>query len=477
MALLLALPASIYSQDVATAGDRARCACPEPTNEEEPTPGVVWQGAADSTLDLKTMAEMLAPILWFSSDEPLLLRNGGPVPQAHPSDAPSESAVVYYQVLDLVLRGDERIEGKFEEELQFFEKVAQFRLKYFFYYGEDVGMKPHRHDLEAIELRVYLDETGDGCRRIRVTRIEGLAHGLSWYSNILSVEADTVFPVTVLVEEGKHASAPDRNGDGVYTPGYDTNVRINDAWGLRDIMGSSVLQGSRYTASMSKPRDEAFRLLPPRDVELCGRRPPARLATAGLGRYALRPAVDVPASLAAVPDAKRLDAMMRFHHFGPDAPARQYPSSEVQALSDPENVYRVISGFNLRWDTDRIGGSLQGPGFDLREVWVVPRLLLMDGWAAEAIITPSASRWVDWYAAVGYERGIVRIPTGDGREPQLFNGFASEAGLKFRVALPGKARWAALGYRFSGIRIGIRSSGFGRIQEPRFVIEIGAGAF
>ena len=41
--------------------------------------------------------------------------------------------------------------------------------------------------------------------------------------------------VTLLVEEGKHAVAPDRNADGVYTPGYDVNKRIKDAWGVRDV--------------------------------------------------------------------------------------------------------------------------------------------------------------------------------------------------------------------------------------------------
>lgn len=169
--------------------------------------------------------------------------------------------------------------------------------------------------------------------------------------------------------------------------------------------------------------------------------------------------------------------MMQFHHFGPEWPTVEYTSSQGQSLSDPENVYRIVSGFNLRWDKDRVGGSVQGPGFDLREVWLVPRAHLMDGWAVDALITPSASRWVDWYVAGGYERGLVRIQERNGNPSEVLNGFASEAGLKFRVSLPGRARWAALGYRFSGVRIGIRTSGFARIREPRFVIEIGAGAF
>ncbi|MCW5962950.1 MAG: hypothetical protein KIT83_02840 [Bryobacterales bacterium] len=455
----------------------AVCACPEPS-DTEPMPGVVWQGTPSSVPDLSGIAHLLAPVLWFSSDEPLILRNGAPVPQAHPSDVPSESAVVYYQVADVVLRGDEPYHGQGEQGAQFFDKVAQLRIKYFFYYDEDFGLKPHRHDLEVVVMRVHLEKTGDGCRRVRVDRIEGLAHGLDWYSNILRIERDVVLPITILVEEGKHASVPDRNGDGVYTPGYDANVRINDAWGLRDVLGSSVLMGSRYQSSMSKPRNEAFRLYPPENLELCGRqRSRSTTNLPQLGRYELRPASNVPGGMPPAPEAARLYEMMRFHQFGPEWPLQQHSSSQAQALSDPENIYRFVSGFNLRWDTNRIGGTLQGPGLDLREVWVVPRALLMEGWGVEALVTPSASRWVDWYASGGYERGITRNPDRREGEPLHFNGFASELGLKFRLTLPGRARWAALGYRFSGLRIGIRTSGFTQIREPRFVIEIGAGAF
>lgn len=474
---LLGTASAPDSQTAKPATRQAVCACPGP-QAGEPLRGVVWQGDPGSVIDLPAIAHMLAPILWFSSDEPLLLRSANPIPQPHPGDAPANSAVVYFQAIDLILRGQEHITGPLESEPRFFEKVAQVRIKYFFYYPEDIGLKPHRHDLEAVVMSVHLDQLDDGCRRIRVDRVEGLAHGLDWYSNILRVADDTVFPLTVLVEEGKHASAPDRNADGVYTPGYDSNVRINDAWGIRDVLGSAVLLGSRYTASMSKPRDEGFRLFPPAGPELCGQRmPPSARGSASLGRYILRPAAQSPGGIPPGPDAKRLFQMMRFHRFGPDWPTKQYSSISARSLSTPDNVFRILSGFNFRWDTDRVGGSIQGPGLDLREVWVVPRFLLMDGWATEAIVTPSASRWVDWYAALGYERDIIRIPASDGGNPELLRGFASELGLKFRVTMPGRARWAVLGYRFSGIRLGIRTSGFNRMREPRFVIEIGAGAF
>jgi len=123
---------------------------------------VSWQGA-DPAPDLPAIAELLAPVLWFSSDEPLIiLRNGRPIPHPHPADAPSVSAVVYYQATDIVLRGRERVVGTGESDAQFFAKTDHFVLKYFFYYDEDRGLSPHAHDLEAISVLVHLERTAGG---------------------------------------------------------------------------------------------------------------------------------------------------------------------------------------------------------------------------------------------------------------------------------------------------------------------------
>lgn len=231
----------------------AVCACPDPYDSSVPA-GIAWQGQAPAP-DLREIARILAPVLWFSSDEPLIvLRDGAPLPHAHPADVPAYSAVVCFQATDIVLRGREQVLGTGETDSQFFDKVDHFRLKYFFYYDEDFGLRPHLHDLEAVELLVHLSRTPTGCVRLRVARI---------------------------------------------------------------------------------------------------------------------------------------------------------------------------------------GGFLTG----------------------------------------GYERGVIRRVREPGAEPEEVNGFASEAGLKFRVTLSGRARWAVLGYRFAGVRLGIRTSGFSPIQHPRFVVEFGAGAF
>ncbi len=85
------------------------------------------------------------------------------------------------------------------------------------------------------------------------------AHALSWYDNIYKVNTDNLnieleLPFHILVEEGKHASITDMNGDGYYTPGYDVNVRTNDAWGLRDVIRTGELFSAQFEAWMAKVR-------------------------------------------------------------------------------------------------------------------------------------------------------------------------------------------------------------------------------
>src|SRR5262245_60608454 len=50
--------------------------------EAAPAPGILWQGP--ERLGLRDIAGLLAPVLWFSADEPLLDEGHGPIPSAHP---------------------------------------------------------------------------------------------------------------------------------------------------------------------------------------------------------------------------------------------------------------------------------------------------------------------------------------------------------------------------------------------------------
>src|SRR5262245_36638599 len=87
---------SVIDPSVNPPQGQAACTCPDPFDHDSPI-GVVWQGPPPAP-DLPALARLLAPILWYSSDEPLILkRPGTPIPHAHPCDSPSSKPVVYYQ--------------------------------------------------------------------------------------------------------------------------------------------------------------------------------------------------------------------------------------------------------------------------------------------------------------------------------------------------------------------------------------------
>ncbi len=105
-------------------------------------------------------------------------------------------------------------------------------------------MGEHTHDVEPAEFRFVVGRANGPVARdfgyqcsapdylIILTRVIGEAHGNPWYYNVLDIDRETTLPMHLLVEEGKHAMATDKNADGYYTPGYDVTTRINDAWGV-----------------------------------------------------------------------------------------------------------------------------------------------------------------------------------------------------------------------------------------------------
>jgi hypothetical protein len=52
-----------------------------------------------------------------------------------------------------------------------------------------------------------------------------------------------------------------------------------------------------------------------------------------------------------------------------------------------------------------------------------------------------------------------------------------ETGVKFRAKLPAKMRPFVFGYSFGGLRFGLQALGFSRVEQFRFIWEIGAGAW
>lgn len=217
----------------------------------------IWTGH-DDRVSVKEIALRVAPILWFTSDEPHVLAKH-PTPMALPCDFGDKSKpVVYYRRVDVT------------QSPEWLTPTDSPILEYYFYYLHDYGPRCHSNDFESARMALKMTCSNDVARNrscsVSLRSVEGAAHGSAWYANRLNIGHkevhDMSLPPTLLVEEGKHAVAPDRNGDGHYTPGYDVNDRANDAWGVRDGFGAGYWwAGSAYSAHMTKPRNGTTRIM------------------------------------------------------------------------------------------------------------------------------------------------------------------------------------------------------------------------
>jgi hypothetical protein len=270
--------------------------------------------------------------------------------------------------------------------------------------------------------------------------------------------------------------------------GYDVTARINDAWGVRDSLGQGVLLTPAYNPEMTKPRTDAYRLLPPENPRLCvpprrssiGRRP-------SLGRYALRSAHEVRVCEATAA-GQFLSEITRNNKFGQAYEPAQFRAGDVRAdLSRIDSPDQLLS-VSFRKAGERRGAALVLRGLDLREGWLAPRLTIDEVSAsAELMFTRSASRWSDTYFSIGVKRQFSSftetrsIDTEYGRQdvtfvvPPNWDGVI-EAGVKFRANLPKKLRPFVLGYHFGGFRFGLRGLGFPTISRWQVAWEVGAGA-
>lgn len=453
------------------------CQCPA-FGDGSGGPGIIWRGEAVPSVD--DIAALAAPILWFSPDEPLLSAREGPVPSPLPCDTPSARGVVYYHLHALVLNGHERVSTPEDDDPRFFEKVRRFTLRYFFYYRRDIGFASHEHDLEGAEFEMAIEQEPGGCRTIRIIRVRGFAHGVDWYSNELQLEGDTRFPLTLLVEEGKHATAPDRNADGMYTPGYDVNRRVNDAWGVRDVLGSGYLAGTAYSASMTKPRRPETRMFP-LDSRLTCQVPgnaPQSPDRGMLGRYELRRARTVGPCGAG---SESLTRSRKSSGFWPGFNVKQYEFTFARDLADEVSGTKgLIRNISFRYDNGP-GVSVILPGIDLHQSYIVPKINYTGNHTVsfQGLLTASAARLFGPYLAMG--AGHQQAVRPDPERPELAKeeykwNVVTEAGVKFRFRVTGKARLLTLGYNFAGVRFGLSAIGFTR-PELRLIVEVGAGVW
>jgi hypothetical protein len=319
---------------------------------------------------------------------------------------------------------------------------------------------------------------------------------------VFTVDQQTFFPLSILLEEGKHASCTDKNADGVYTPTYDVTEKVNDAWGVRDIITSGRLVSGGFQAWMAKKRDPSSIVFPPLPEDS----PHYDKFQKRFGdfykaesMYELRPYPNYEElKKKHIIKDKKLEHLMvgKKPH---DWPAIEKISGDgaIKRWSKTSKAGSSIS-FAYRWDETRrisialplllfknveapmTGGwlyhKLYVGGWDTNSIANDSTFQFKNAFGHQIVYTSSASKWVDTYLGFGYELYDVDFEL-DRTKYKAF--FASEIGVKFRVNVsktPLKFL-SKLGTKYWGVRLGWKNVGFSPFENSGFVIEVGAGVF
>jgi hypothetical protein len=317
--------------------------------------------------------------------------------------------------------------------------------------------------------------------------VTGEAHGYVWFFNVLEADEYVRYPVHMLVEEGKHGMCTDKNGDGVYTPGFDVSSRINDAWGVRDIIRGGTLFTGGYQTWMAKTRLKEHRVFPPLPEDSPHR---ARHENED-GAYAPDNAIY---ELRPFPSPSLAEDEL-LHHKMEEKAVEDWPEmdeistvSQFRSFIDSDLALKSFA-VSARYDGD-FGISAVFPFFIVKNFedpmaggFLVHRIYLKDtglrdfGWSV--LYMKSASRWIDPYIGVGLE--IDKEPDRDGNINRDTH-FVMESGFKFRVNVT-KSPLPFLSWftEYWGLRIGLQYHGFPDIRSARtpinYVFELGAGVF
>ncbi len=463
-------------------------------------PGILYK-TDNHVIDMDTLALLAAPMLWFSPDEPKLRDENGKIrlPQNLPFADVSDGPIVYYKIRKIytkqkrirILSGESASRRSKRLDLS---KISALEIEYYFYYEEETGLGGHPHDLESTQLQIQIIHS-DNCPQykygVQVKRVIARAHGLYWFENALNVDEYTRFPISILVEEGKHANCTDKNADGVYTPGFDVTEKVNDAWGVRDIISTGKLFTGGFQAWMAKSRSPETLLIPPGAeklesvVKIKDRYPGISIDN----HYTLAPFPVLPTDFADSKLRKMVES--KKPKDWPKVTHSVQAGRSIVRLSK-ENKLRNKIGFSYRIDEDS-HFSVSVPLLFVKHVeapmtggWFYHKFYLGESdstpdqtnryFGHQIQHTNSASRWLDNYIGIGYE--IIDTDTELGStNPETF--LVTEIGMKVRVNItktPLKFL-KFLGTDYWGIRFGWKNLGFNPFIYSGFVLEIGAGAF
>jgi len=451
---------------------------------------VVYVGN-DTLMTLDRVAAYCAPILWFSPDEPLLDTVEKPsdinIPTVFPFEDPSDDPVVYYRFRSIIRTEELGAYQPADDRSQALIDISQtsgIDLDFFFYYPKEEGLGGHVHDVESIEMKLAILRQPD-CEECRygivVLNVIGKAHGILWYDNTLEVDEYTKFPIHILVEEGKHASCTDKNGDGYYTPGYDVNKRVNDAWGVRDVMRTGALYTGGFQSWHAKVRQPQDRVFPPLPADSYVRAKWVEDGdyASGYAVYSLRPYPRVQAAKDYLEDPRLVHFVDKGHDNWPEE-VSDTGLKDLGRWLEEENFVKSLS---IAYRYDGLSGiSFVFPLLIVKNVedpvgggWLVNRIYLKDkkfrDFSWNILYTTSASRWIDGYFALGWE--------WDNNGTDTQSHFITETGIKFRgnLAQSPLGFLKNLGTDFWGLRLGFLTWGFSDFDRIGYIVEVGAGTF
>jgi hypothetical protein len=162
----------VLTPDVRAQGDEPQFSTGGTCDFSE-VPGVVWFGT-DRHMSLERLASYMAPVYWFSPDEPLLYQAEGAdirIPEAFPFESSPDRPVVYYQ-FDHILVAEDLQETSIARDVQDpgqatvdFAAVAAFQMHFYAYFSSEEGLGAHEHDIEGAEFKAVVCP-GGGCWRV-----------------------------------------------------------------------------------------------------------------------------------------------------------------------------------------------------------------------------------------------------------------------------------------------------------------------
>ncbi len=459
-----------------------------------------WAGNK-ATMTLQELASYCAPIFWFSPDEPLLDNKSGKdirMPQYFPFEDSTDAPVVYYQLRDILSLPDKKSPAftrkeNLAESMIDLRSTGAFHMDYLHYYPSEAGTGSHEHDTEMVQFKVYVHRDTTDKENIIFKLIflqaTATAHAVRWYENIYTTDIDNVnwdlqLPFHVFVEEGKHASCTDMNGDGFYSPGYDVNVRTNDAWGVKDVVRTGKVYSPTFESWMVKPRRPQHQVFPPLPLDS-----PLRKKHSRDGIYARDNAIyqlrAVPALEAAAGD--RLLQRDMSSYVAEELPLIK-KDTDVNRFFEWWETHQLIKSLAIaaRAD-DALGVAFSFPLLITKNVevpmiggWLVNRVYLQDhdlrDFGYGLLYTPSASRFLDPYFCAGFE--YDRYDDSETGELKSRTDFVFETGIKLRTTVSTSfLRFLNPITDFWGVRLGIKNRGFMRIDQLTYVFEIGAGVW